>query len=65
MNLSICIIAKNEEKFVRRWVQSMSEADEIIVLDTGSTDKTAELLSEFPIVRVFLHYNAIKLLGVF
>lgn len=53
MKICVYAIAKNEEKFVRRWVQSMSEADEIIVLDTGSTDKTAEILSEFPKVRVF------------
>lgn len=33
-------IAKNEEKFVDRWVKSMEEADEIYVLDTGSTDNT-------------------------
>ena len=37
-------ISKNEEKFVDRWVDSMSEADEIYVLDTGSTDKTVEKL---------------------
>ena len=51
----ICVyaIAKNEEKFVRRWVESMSEADEIIVLDTGSTDRTTELLSEYEKVRVY------------
>ncbi len=33
-------ISKNEEKFVERWVNSMKEADEIYVLDTGSTDNT-------------------------
>lgn len=33
-------ISKNEEKFVERWVDSMKEADEIFVLDTGSTDNT-------------------------
>ena len=33
-------ISKNEEKFVSRWVKSMKEADEIYVLDTGSTDNT-------------------------
>ena len=38
-------ISKNEEKFVNRWYQSMKEADAIYVLDTGSTDKTVELLS--------------------
>lgn len=43
----ICVyaIAKNEEKNVEKWVESMSPADHIIVLDTGSTDKTVELLS--------------------
>ena len=42
----ICVyaISKNEEKFVERWVNSMNEADEIYVLDTGSTDKTVEKL---------------------
>jgi len=42
----ICVyaICKNEEKFVDGWVDSMSEADEIVVLDTGSTDKTVEKL---------------------
>ena len=39
-------ITKNEEKFVKRWVNSMKEADGIYVLDTGSTDKTKELLQE-------------------
>ena len=39
-------ISKNEEKFVQRWVNSMKEADEIYVLDTGSTDNTVNLLKE-------------------
>lgn len=44
----ICVyaICKNEEKFVERWVNSMKEADEIIVLDTGSTDNTVNKLRE-------------------
>ena len=29
-------ISKNEEKFAQRWVDSMKEADDIYVLDTGS-----------------------------
>lgn len=37
-------ISKNEEKFVERWVQSVKEADEIYVLDTGSDDNTVEIL---------------------
>lgn len=44
----ICVyaICKNEEQFVERWVDSMSEADSIIVLDTGSTDNTVNKLKE-------------------
>ena len=42
----ICVyaICKNESKFVKRWVESMKEADEIYVLDTGSEDNTRDLL---------------------
>ena len=46
--LKICVyaICKNEEKFVNRWVTSMKDADEIYVLDTGSTDNTVKKLEE-------------------
>ncbi|HML48478.1 MAG TPA: glycosyltransferase [Clostridia bacterium] len=39
-------ICKNELQFVDRWVKSMKEADEIVVLDTGSEDGTVERLRE-------------------
>lgn len=42
----VCVyaICKNEEQFVDRWYNSMKEADEIYVLDTGSTDNTVKKL---------------------
>lgn len=42
----VCVyaICKNEEKFIERWVKSMSEADNIYVLDTGSTDNSVKKL---------------------
>ena len=40
-------ISKNESDFVDRWVKSMSEADSIYVLDTGSTDDTVEKLKSY------------------
>ena len=46
MKIAVYAISKNEEKFVERWVNSMSEADEIYVADTGSTDNTVELLKQ-------------------
>jgi tetratricopeptide (TPR) repeat protein len=44
----ICVyaISKNEEKFVDRWYESVKEADEVYVLDTGSTDNTIKKLQE-------------------
>lgn len=44
--IAVYAISKNEEKFVDRWVKSMSEADQIYVLDTGSEDNTVEKLKE-------------------
>ena len=46
MRICVYAICKNEEKFVDRWYNSMKEADEICVLDTGSTDNTVKLLKE-------------------
>ena len=44
----VCVytICKNEEKFVKRWYESIKDADYICVLDTGSTDNTVKLLKE-------------------
>ena len=44
MKVAVYAICKNEAQFVHRWMDSMSEADQVFVLDTGSTDETAELL---------------------
>lgn len=44
MKIVVYAICKNEAKFAQRWMDSMSEADQVVVLDTGSTDDTAALL---------------------
>jgi len=46
LKVVVYAICKNEEKFVERWVDSMKEADKIIVLDTGSVDGTVRKLKE-------------------
>lgn len=50
MENKICVyaICKNESQFVDKWLESMSEADYIVVLDTGSDDNTFELLKNDP-----------------
>lgn len=44
----VCVyaICKNESQFVDRWIDSMGEADLVVVTDTGSTDDTVEKLKE-------------------
>ncbi|MDQ1271395.1 MAG: hypothetical protein QG591_25 [Planctomycetota bacterium] len=42
--LSACMIVKNEEKFLFQCLESIKNAvDEIIIVDTGSTDRTIEI----------------------
>ena len=49
------MIVKNEENFIRRALESVKEADEIIVCDTGSTDRTIEIAKEYT-DKVFTDY---------
>ncbi len=52
MNKKICVyaIAKNEKKFIRRWYNSVKEADYVCVLDTGSTDGSFEEFKKLDII---------------
>lgn len=44
MKIVVYAICKDEAQFVDRWMDSMLEADEVIVLDTGSLDETVSRL---------------------
>ncbi len=44
VRISACVIVKNEERNLPRWIACVRAlADEMVVVDTGSTDRTAEL----------------------
>ncbi len=54
VDISIVILAKNEEKNIRECLskvfeQRISFSYEVIVIDSGSKDKTVEIASTFPI----------------
>ncbi len=52
--LSLCMIVKNEEQFIEGCLESVKNvADQIIILDTGSTDKTVEIAKKY---NVEVHY---------
>ena len=46
MRIYVYAIARDEEAFAARWMGSMSEADGVYVLDTGSGDGTAAALRD-------------------
>jgi (heptosyl)LPS beta-1,4-glucosyltransferase len=50
--LSVIVITKNEERNIRQCLNSVSFADEIILVDSGSTDKTCEIAREFRNVKI-------------
>lgn len=45
--LSVIILTKNEEKRIRACLESVKWADEILVLDNGSDDKTFQIVKEY------------------
>jgi tetratricopeptide (TPR) repeat protein len=48
MSLSVCLVTRNEENNMGRVLRSVAGvADEVIVADTGSTDRTAEVATSF------------------
>ncbi len=47
-SISVCMIVKNEEKVLERCLRSLQGIwDELIIVDTGSSDKTKEIASCF------------------
>jgi tetratricopeptide (TPR) repeat protein len=45
--LALCLIVRNEERFLRACVESARDVvDEVVIVDTGSTDSTIELASQ-------------------
>lgn len=48
ITISLCMIVKNEEKILRRCLDSIKDLmDEIIIVDTGSSDRTKEIASGY------------------
>lgn len=46
--ISICMIVKNEERNLLRLLPNLTRfADEIVIVDTGSTDKTKDIIQQF------------------
>ncbi len=58
IRISLCMIAKNEERFLRNCLESVQGGvDEIVLVDTGSTDSTIEIAREFGAKVVQIPWN--------
>ena len=48
VTISLCMIVKNEEAVLGRCLESIQDVvDEIVIVDTGSTDKTKEIAARY------------------
>lgn len=55
--LSVSIIVKNEEQLLDKCLASLKGVDEIIVVDTGSTDNTVEIAKKYTDKLYFYKWN--------
>lgn len=53
--ISLCMIVKNEEEHIARCLDSVAKlVEEIIIVDTGSVDRTVEIASHYT-SKIYLH----------
>lgn len=54
IRISLCMIVKNEEKILKRCLDSVADLmDELIIVDTGSTDRTKEIAASYPGAKIY------------
>lgn len=54
--LSVLYVIRNEQDLIEKSLKSIQPiADEIVIVDTGSLDKTISICRKFPYVKIFSH----------
>ena len=53
--VSVYIVACNEERHIRRALESVRDFAEVVLVDSGSADATCEIAAAFPNVRLLRH----------
>ncbi|MGE3953580.1 MAG: glycosyltransferase family 2 protein [Parachlamydiales bacterium] len=50
--ITVALLTRNDERRIGRTLESLEWADEVLLIDTGSTDHTVEIAATFPNVKV-------------
>lgn len=53
INLSVAVITRNEEKYIKNFIKQFDFVDEIILVDSFSTDKTIKIAYQNKKVKIF------------
>lgn len=54
ITISLCMIVKNEETVLKRCLDSVADlVEELIIVDTGSTDATMEIAASYPHAKLY------------
>lgn len=51
--ISVTILTKNSQKYLREVLEALCDFDEVLVCDTGSTDNTLEIARAFPNISIY------------
>jgi glycosyltransferase involved in cell wall biosynthesis len=57
MNISVCMIIKDEEQSLHRSLSSIPRDYEVIILDTGSKDRSIEIAKQFGVLVLEYKWN--------
>ncbi len=52
MNISVVMLAKNNEKTIENSLKSLVDFNDVVVYDNGSTDETINIAKKFPNVNL-------------
>jgi glycosyltransferase involved in cell wall biosynthesis len=50
--LSVTILTKNSAKYLEQILEALKEVGEVVILDSGSTDKTLQIASSYPNISI-------------